>query len=133
MSAGPEPPLTPDSAYPGDAVATTSDDRLWAMLAHLLSLSGYFIPFGNVVAPLVVWMVKRDSSKFVDYHGKESLNFQINVLLYILVSIPLVFCVVGIFTMIAAGVYGLVMAIIAGVNAYSGQWYRYPFTLRPNK
>jgi uncharacterized Tic20 family protein len=111
-------PQPVEPAFVGPSVALTSDDKTWGMLAHLLSLAGYIgIPFGNVIAPLVVWLVKRDTSKFVDYHGKESLNFQINILVYLLVSIPLLFCIVGIFTMAAAYVYGVVMAIVAAIKA----------------
>lgn len=127
-----EPSALPpeEGSEPEPSVSISSDDKTWAMLAHLLTISGFVIPLGNIIAPLVIWLVKKETSKFVDYHGKESLNFQINILVYLLVSIPLVFCVVGIFTMIAASLYGLIMAIIAGINASSGQWYRYPYTFR---
>src|SRR5262249_27012764 len=126
----PEEVMPPAGEAPPAGPTPNADERLWAMFAHLFALAGYFVPFGNVIGPLVVWLVKKDSSRFVDYHGKESLNFQINIILYVAISIPLIFCVIGIFTMIAAGIYGLIMIIIAAIKANSGEYYRYPFTFR---
>jgi uncharacterized Tic20 family protein len=121
----PGPAPTPEAS-----AEVKSDDKTMGMLCHLLALSGYFVPFGNFIGPLVIWLIKKDSSRFVDYHGKESLNFQINLLVYVLVSIPLFFCVVGIFTLIGALIYGLIIVIVASVSAYNGQWYRYPYIFR---
>jgi uncharacterized Tic20 family protein len=110
----------------------SSDDRLWAMLAHLLTLTGYLVPLGNIIAPLIIWVVKKDQSPYVDYHGKESLNFQISILIYLLVSIPIAIftCGVGIVLTIAIAIFDLVMVIIAGIKANGGERYRYPLTLR---
>jgi len=57
---------------------TTKDDRTWAMLCHLSGLAGYVVPFGNIFGPLIIWLIKRDQSWFVDDQGKEALNFQIS-------------------------------------------------------
>ena len=134
MSTGPEPPLNPEPPYPGEApLALTSEERTWGMLCHLSSLLGYFAAGLSFIGPLICWLIKKDQSAFVDYHGKESLNFQLNILVYILVSIPLIFCFVGILTLSLAVVYGAIMAIVAGVKANSGELFRYPFILRPIK
>jgi hypothetical protein len=106
------------------------DDKTWGMLAHLSGLAGYLIPFGNVIAPLVIWLAKRDTSPYVGDQAKEALNFQITVTLAFLVCIPLMFIIIGIPLAFAVGIGALVLLIIAAIKAYDGVGYRYPLTLR---
>lgn len=108
----------------------SKDARLWGMVAHLSALAGYVIPFGNFVGPLIIWQIKKDEHPFVADQGKESLNFQITVLLAILVCIPFMFICIGIPMVMAVGVAELVFIIIAAIKANEGETYRYPFTLR---
>jgi uncharacterized Tic20 family protein len=105
-------------------------ERTWAMLCHLGALAGYIIPFGNIIAPLIIWMVKKDESDLVKDQGKESLNFQISLAIGYLICIPLFFILIGFFLMIALGIYALVMIIIASMKANEGQKYRYPICIR---
>ena len=109
---------------------TTKDDRTWALLAHLSALSGYVIPFGHIVGPLIVWLIKKDQSWFVNDQGKEALNFQISVTIYLIISAVLVFVVVGILLLIAVAIGALILVIVAAVRANEGVTYRYPLTLR---
>ena len=108
----------------------TQDERTWGMLAHLTAFSGFLIPFGNIIAPLVVWLAKRDQSQFVADQGKEALNFNISVLLAGAVCAALVFVLIGILLGVALFFYWLAMTIVAGIKASEGIRYRYPFTLR---
>jgi hypothetical protein len=108
----------------------TQDERTWGMLAHLTAFSGFLIPLGNIIAPLVVWLVKRDQSEFIADQGKESLNFNISVLLAGCVCGALVFVLIGILLGVALFFYWLAMTIVAGIKASEGVRYRYPFTLR---
>jgi uncharacterized Tic20 family protein len=108
----------------------TQDERTWGMLAHLTAFSGFLIPLGNIIAPLVVWLVKRDQSEFVADQGKESLNFNISVLLAGCICGALVFVLIGILLGVALFFYWLAMTIVAGIKASEGVRYRYPFTLR---
>jgi uncharacterized Tic20 family protein len=110
----------------------TSEEKNWGMLCHLTALLGYFAGFLSFVGPLICWLVKKDSSSFVAYHGRESLNFQLNILSYILISIPIgiVTCGLGFLLTVAVCIYGIVMPIIAGIKAGSGERYRYPLTFR---
>jgi uncharacterized protein len=121
-----------DENYGDVPVATgpNQDAKTWAMICHLAALAGYAVPFGNIIGPLVAWQIKKDSSEFVDYNGKESLNFQITVTLAIIVSIPLVFVVIGILLLIVIPIAALVLVIIAGIKAGNGEVYRYPLTIR---
>ena len=108
----------------------TQDERTWGMLAHLTAFSGFLIPLGNIIAPLVVWLVKRDQSQFVADQGKESLNFNISVLLAGCLCAALVLVLIGILLGVALFFYWLAMTIVAGIKASEGIRYRYPFTLR---
>ncbi len=112
------------------ATMTEAQERSWGMFCHLSALAGYIIPFGNIIGPLIVWLIKKDESEFVADQGKESLNFQISITIYAIIAGLLILIVVGIFLLIAVGVFSLVMIIIATVKASNGEKYRYPLTLR---
>jgi uncharacterized Tic20 family protein len=120
----------------GTPMALTAEDRQWGMVAHLSALLGLLAGFMTFLGPLIVWLVKKDESKFVDYHGKESLNFQLNILIYtlILVAATVVTCGFGVFVTVplfgALAVYAIVMPIIAGLKANEGKLYEYPLTFR---
>ncbi|MFV8373980.1 DUF4870 domain-containing protein [Flavobacterium sp. LB1P62] len=65
----------------------TTTEKNTATFTHLSALTQYFIPFGNYIFPILIWSSKKDKSEFVDYHGKQVLNFQLSLLLYSLVLI----------------------------------------------
>ncbi len=102
----------------------------WLMLCHLSALGMFLIPFGNIVGPLIIWLIKKDEIAEVDYHGKESLNFQITVSIFMLVAAALSFILIGIPLMILIGIANLVFIIKASVDANKGVTYSYPFNLR---
>ena len=108
----------------------SSDERTWAMFCHLSTFSGYVIPFGNILGPLIIWLIKKDQYSLVDDQGKEALNFQISVLLYFFISAVLCLVVVGFLMLIAVAVFDLVMTVIATIRANAGERYRYPLTIR---
>ena len=101
------------------------DDTTVAMLAHLLGL------FTGFVGPLVLYLIKKDnSSPFVRHHAAEALNFQLTVIIAVLVSVPLILVLVGILLLIAIPIAAIVLTIVAAVRANGGDWYRYPLTIR---
>jgi len=102
----------------------------WGMACHLAALAGFIIPFGNIIGPLIIWLIKKDESEFVDDQGKESLNFQISICIYAIISAILILIVIGIILLIAIGVFVLVMIIVGAVKASNGEKFRYPLTLR---
>ena len=109
----------------------TKDARMWAMFCHLAGLAGFLMPVvGNIVAPLIVWQVKKEDYPFVDEQGKEAVNFQISMLLYGLITIPLFLICVGPFLLAAVAIVDLVFLLIAAVKANNGRHYRYPLTIR---
>jgi uncharacterized Tic20 family protein len=113
-----------------DPVSTTADERTWGMLAHLSAFSGFLVPLGGVIGPLVVWLIKREQSAFVADQGKEALNFNISVLLAAIVCGVLVLIFIGILLGVALFIFWLTMTIIAAIKASEGVLYRYPFALR---
>ncbi len=125
------PPPTPPIGYASSgAIETDPNVRMWGMLAHLACLAGFFIPFGHVLGPLIIWLIKKNEMPFVDDQGKESLNFQITIALAALISTPLICTGVGVIVPIAIVVIGLVFGIIGAIKANGGIRYRYPWALR---
>ncbi len=104
--------------------------RTWAMLCHLTALIGLLVPLGFVLGPLIVWLIKRAEFPIVNDQGKESLNFQITMLIGIVIGIVLSAVIIGMFIIPAVLLYDIVMVVVASVKANSGVQYRYPFALR---
>jgi uncharacterized Tic20 family protein len=106
------------------------DERMWAMFCHLSALIGFIIPFGNIIAPLVLWTLKKEEYPLVNDQGKEALNFQISMTIYVIASIILIFVVIGIILLILLGIFSLIVIIIAAIKANEGEKYRYPLAIR---
>ena len=111
--------------------AVFSNVRTWNILCHASAFLGVFFHFpGHLLGPLIVWLAKRDDSPEIDAHGKESLNFQISMLIYTVIAA--VFCLVLIGFAFLAVLWGLnaVFVIVASIQASDGKFYRYPMTIR---
>ncbi len=121
-----------DDLYDDDYFyAPTRDERKWAMLCHLSALSAYIgVPFGNILGPLIVWLIKRDESPFVDEHGREAINFHTSMAIYVIIASVLCVILIGIPMLLALIIMSFVCIIIAAVRASDGQPYRYPMTIR---
>jgi uncharacterized protein len=102
----------------------TNDDKNMAMLCHLLAI------FTSFIGPLVIWLIKKDESPFVNEQGKEALNFQITVIIAMCVSGLLTFVCIGALLIPVVGVVDLVFCIMATVKTSRGEAYRYPVSLR---
>ena len=119
-----------DAPFSDKPAGGSSDERMWGMLCHLSTFAGYLVPFGNILGPLIVWLVKKDEYAFVDDQGKEALNFQISITIYSLVSGILILALIGIVLLIAVIIFSVVMTVIAAIKANGGEYYRYPLTIR---
>jgi len=108
----------------------SQQERTWAMLCHLLAFAGFVVPFGNIIGPLVIWLMKKQESALVADQGLESLNFQISVTIYAAIGVVLTFVAIGIPVLVALGVFEVVIVVIASVRANNGERYRYPLNLR---
>jgi uncharacterized protein len=101
-----------------------SEERMLAAILYVVSL---FFP---IIGPLVIWLLKKDESSFINYHGREYFNFFISYTVYSVICGILVFLLVGIFLLWILGIMALVFTIIAAVKAYEGNEYRFPLVFR---
>jgi uncharacterized Tic20 family protein len=145
-----EPPPVPEvtAAPPGPAAipeagSTVLNDlnglateKNLAMFCHLSALVGGIafsaigLPVGNILGPLVIWLMKKDTMPLVNEHGKEALNFQLTVSAVILACMALFFLILPIFLIPLVGLAALVLKIIGTIKASNGVLYRYPLTIR---
>jgi hypothetical protein len=136
----PAPPVNPPlPAPPTSAVppAASGSSRSWEVACHLSALSGWITGgVGWIAGPLIVWLLKKSEMPGVDAHGKEALNFHISIFLYSIAMMLVAFltCGLGAFLVvplaILLGLAQIVFAVIAGIKASNGEFYRYPFTIR---
>ncbi len=121
---------SPSADIPPKTTENSKDERMWAMLCHLGAFAGFVCPFGNIIAPLVIWLIKKDQFPLVEDQGKEALNFQISMTIYGLVSAVLCLIFIGFIMLFALAISFLVLTIIAAIKANEGNRYRYPLCIR---
>ncbi|MBI4311610.1 MAG: zinc ribbon domain-containing protein [Chloroflexi bacterium] len=130
------PPVSPPGlaptpvAPPPHASGLPQRARTMGMLCHLSAFAGFVFPFGNILGPLLMWLISREEHPFIDHNGKESVNFQISVIIFALICIPLLFIIVGFFLLFALAVYAVIAVIVASIRAANGEFFRYPITFR---
>ena len=127
-----QPQPAEPSQEPAPAGELSKDDKMWGMFCHLAGLAMFTsIPFAWVLGPLIIWLIKKDEIAFVDDQGKEALNFQISVSIYMLCCLPLI-CLAGIGAFLIAGIAiaDMVFIVIASIAANKGEAYRYPCCIR---
>ena len=100
------------------------------MFTHLSALAVFIVPFGNIVGPLIVYLIKKDEYEFVNDQGKEVLNFQITWSIILIVSAILILAVVGILLLIGFGIAWMILVIIGTTRANEGVYYRYPMSIK---
>lgn len=113
-----------------DAASPSKPDRNWAVLCHLSTLLILVVPGAGILAPLLLWLARRERSGFVDDEGREALNFAITLVLAAIACVPFMFILIGFVLLGVVYVYCFVFAIIAATHASRGEPYRYPLTLR---
>lgn len=107
-----------------------SDEYMWGMFCHLSSLIGFVFPFGNIIGPLIVWLIKKDEYPLVNDQGKESLNFQISMTIYLIAAAILVIILIGLPILIILLLADLVFVVLASVRTNQGEKFRYPFAIK---
>jgi uncharacterized Tic20 family protein len=116
------PPLT---------TSTSSSVRTWCVFAHATALVGFLVPLaGHIVGPLIIWLAKRADSAEIDAHGKESLNFQLSMLIYNLIAGVLCLVLIGFFVLAILHILNVVLVIVASIQASEGKLYRNPLAIR---
>jgi uncharacterized Tic20 family protein len=105
--------------------------RTWCVLAHASALLGFVVPYAfHILGPLIIWLAKRNDSPEIDAHGKESLNFQVSMLLYNIVAGILCLVLIGFALLFILHILNLVLVIVASIQASEGKLYRYPIAIR---
>jgi hypothetical protein len=135
VSGGPAPKTEQVANFEAERVSkeVNREARMWSMFCHLGGLAALLpiLPIvGGILAPLIIWQIKKDEHPFVDEQGKEAVNFQISILIYELVAGILVFLCVGALLLAAVMIFDIVFLIIAAIKANDGFHYRYPLCIR---
>jgi hypothetical protein len=104
-------------------------ERNWSMLCHLSAFAGFFFPFGAIIGPLICWLSKRDESAWVHMNGKASMNFQLSMLLYMVLISPLCIILIGFPILFVILTLKVVCIIIASIKASKGELFRYPLVI----
>jgi uncharacterized Tic20 family protein len=113
------------------STSSSSNIRTWCVLAHATALAGFFVPWaGHIVGPLIVWLAKRADSPEIDAHSKESLNFQISMLIYNAIAAILCLVLIGFVILGLLHILNIIFVIIASIQASEGKLYRYPLAIR---
>lgn len=103
----------------------SQDDKTLGMVMHILCLVGF-----PIIGPLIIWLMKKDQSPYLDAQGRELLNFQISYFIYAMISAVLIAVLIGIVLLFAVGIASLVFTIIGLVKAADGKVYRFPLCIR---
>jgi uncharacterized Tic20 family protein len=123
-----ERPQVPDQPL-DDAAAPTEWEKNWAMIAHMGSFVAAWVALG-FLAPLFVMLTKGKESEYVRRHAVESLNFQLNALIWIAVCVVLFVVLIGIFLLALYGIYYLIAVIMGSLAASKGRRFRYKYIIR---
>lgn len=114
-----------------ERIVSDPQEKQWGMFTHLAAFGTFVLPFaGNVIGPLIIYLIKKDEYEFVNDQGKEVLNFQITWSIIFTISAFLIIVGIGIFMLIGFGIAWLVLVIVGTVAANNGEYYRYPLTIR---
>src|SRR6266550_1242562 len=116
---------------PSPVTSGSTNVRTWCILAHATALVGFLVPVaGHIVGPLIVWLAKRQDSPEIDAHGKESMNFQISMLIWNVIAGILCLVLIGIPLLILLHILNIIFVIVASIQASEGKLYRYPLAIR---
>ncbi len=113
-----------------EAGAEGQQSRQWAMFLHLSLLAGFILPIVGLVAPIVIWQLKKADFPDLDAHGKVVVNWIISAAIYGLIGFILTFVFIGVPVLIALGALGVIFPIVGGIKANSGQLWKYPLSIR---
>ena len=118
---------------------TSANDKNYSTITHLSGFAGWFFPFGNILAPLILWIAKKNESSYIDAHGKSAVNFQLSIILYVtilaILILPITILTLGLgliailLAIIPAIILKIILIISASIKANNGEYYNYPFTI----
>lgn len=118
---------SPDGADPSPR---DKNENTLGIICHLLGLATFAVPFGNIIGPLILWLLKRADSPYLDETGKEALNFNISWTIYMVIAAFTIIILIGVALLPILGLTWLILVIVASIKASEGKIYRYPLTIR---
>ena len=105
-------------------------DNQLLVITHLCQLLTLFTGFGGLIVPLVLWVTQKDKVYGMDEHGKQIINFQLSVIIYAILCIPLIFLFgLGMLLLIILGVISLIYPILNAIKTSNGETPKYPISL----
>lgn len=115
---------------PNTSFSLRKDNQL-LLITHLSQLLTYVTGFGGLIVPIIIWAVNKDKIEGLDTHGKEIINFQLSMILYAFICIPLIFALgLGILGLLVVGILSFIFPIVNAINASNGIFKPYPLTIR---
>jgi uncharacterized Tic20 family protein len=128
-----EPPPNPFSTPASERRAPTRPSRGWAVATHLIGLLDFGVSFfgAGLIATTTLWLLKRGDDPEVDYHGRESLNLQLNILFWQIAAFPLILmCGLGLLILLISPAVKFLMLFYGAWRASRGDRWEYPFIVR---
>lgn len=101
----------------------SSEERLLGMLLFLLNF------FTAILGPLIIWLIKREESTFIDHHGKQYFNLLISFFIYEFIAAITIFIGIGLVLVPLLSIVFLILIIVGAIKAYQGEFYRFPFVI----
>lgn len=106
------------------------EENVFIMLMHLSQLTGFIIPFGGLILPIVMWATNKDQSENINKHGKVVLNWVISSTIYCVVAFMLIALVIGVPLLIGLCITSLVFIVIGAIKANNGELWPYPISIK---
>ncbi len=126
----PEPGANPPFPFLGARHDVESATKQWALFLHLSQFLGIAVPFAGLIAPIVIWQLKKDELPGIDAHGKVVMNWLLSFFIYVVVCILLMFVLIGIPLMFALGLIAVIFPIVGAIKANNGELWPYPLSIR---
>ncbi|MCY3621453.1 MAG: DUF4870 domain-containing protein [Gammaproteobacteria bacterium] len=108
-------------AYRDRSTMSRSQQRTWSIVVHAAAFAGVAVPFGSILGPFIVWIIKKPGSAEVDRQGKAAMNFQISMLIYVIVGVLLIRLPIGWVLLVALGIFWFVMLLVATIRVAHGR------------
>lgn len=115
--------------FDDDRTMPPSEERMWSIVVHAAAFAGVVVPFGMILGPLIVWIIKKPESALVDRHGRAALNFQISMVIYFIGAVILVFVAIGVLLLFVLGIFWFVMVLVATIRVADGRAPGYVFSI----
>jgi uncharacterized protein len=124
------PTEIPQVISPTELAPANKDEKTLGIVCHLLGLATFVVPFGNILGPLILWLIKRADSPYLDAVGKEAVNFNISWTIYMIIAAVSIFALIGFLLLPLVGLLWLIFVIMGAMKASEGKFHRYPLTIR---